>query len=198
MGSRRGSSAHEVALTVSRLRVFDAVELARIHLSQEQTAHHLCHCIPTDNCCRSPASCGACFGDTHPGGSSFGGPHHLEGLSPHHSEVHTSFRGPSATSSGLPLPLLGNFLFCIRDFHVRCFARRPTLFFSHFIIAYSFLFSVCLHPYVLSILRVPRGSDTLCMCIHITMSIHSVYLVSDLEGSDNGDPTNGIIYCRQL
>jgi hypothetical protein len=25
------------------------------------------------------------------------------------------------------------------------------------------------------------------------MSIHSVYLVSDLEGSDNGDPLNGII-----
>ena len=28
------------------------------------------------------------------------------------------------------------------------------------------------------------------------MSIHSVYLVSDLEGSDNGDPLNGIIYCH--
>jgi hypothetical protein len=26
------------------------------------------------------------------------------------------------------------------------------------------------------------------MCIY-TMSIHSIYLVSDLEGSDNGDPT---------
>jgi hypothetical protein len=26
-----------------------------------------------------------------------------------------------------------------------------------------------------------------------TMSIHSLYLVSDLEGSDNGDPINGII-----
>ena len=35
---------------------------------------------------------------------------------------------------------------------------------------------------------------TLCMCMH-TMSIHSVYLVSDLEGSDNGDPLNGIVYC---
>jgi hypothetical protein len=32
------------------------------------------------------------------------------------------------------------------------------------------------------------------MCIY-TMFILSVYLVSDLEGSDNGDPTNGIIYC---
>jgi hypothetical protein len=31
------------------------------------------------------------------------------------------------------------------------------------------------------------------MCIY-TMSIHSIYLVSDLEGSDNGDPFNGIIY----
>jgi hypothetical protein len=27
------------------------------------------------------------------------------------------------------------------------------------------------------------------------MSILSVYLVSDLEGSDNGDPLNGIVYC---
>jgi hypothetical protein len=27
------------------------------------------------------------------------------------------------------------------------------------------------------------------------MSIHSVYLVSDLEGSHNGDPINGIICC---
>ena len=26
------------------------------------------------------------------------------------------------------------------------------------------------------------------------MSIHSVYVVSDLEVSDNGDPINGIIY----
>jgi hypothetical protein len=33
------------------------------------------------------------------------------------------------------------------------------------------------------------------MCIYI-MSIHSVYLVFDLEGSDNGDFTNGIICCR--
>jgi hypothetical protein len=31
------------------------------------------------------------------------------------------------------------------------------------------------------------------MCIY-TMSIHSIYLVSDLEGSDNGDPIYGIIY----
>ena len=30
------------------------------------------------------------------------------------------------------------------------------------------------------------------MCI-FTMSKHSVYLVSDLQGSDNGDPLNGII-----
>ena len=29
------------------------------------------------------------------------------------------------------------------------------------------------------------------MCIY-TMSIHSIYLVSDLEGSDNGDPIYGI------
>jgi hypothetical protein len=29
------------------------------------------------------------------------------------------------------------------------------------------------------------------MCIY-TMSIHSIYLVSDLEVSDNGDPTYGI------
>jgi hypothetical protein len=28
------------------------------------------------------------------------------------------------------------------------------------------------------------------MCIY-TMSIHSIYLVSDLEGSDNGDPIYG-------
>jgi hypothetical protein len=34
--------------------------------------------------------------------------------------------------------------------------------------------------------------NTLCMCMY-TMCIHSVYLVSDLEGSDNGDPLNGII-----
>jgi hypothetical protein len=27
-----------------------------------------------------------------------------------------------------------------------------------------------------------------------TMSIHSIYLVSDLEGIDNGDPLYGIIY----
>jgi len=27
-----------------------------------------------------------------------------------------------------------------------------------------------------------------------TMAIHSIYLVSDLEGSDNGDPIHGIIY----
>jgi hypothetical protein len=31
------------------------------------------------------------------------------------------------------------------------------------------------------------------MCIY-AMSIHSIYLVSDLEGSDNGDPIYGIIY----
>ena len=31
------------------------------------------------------------------------------------------------------------------------------------------------------------------MCIY-TMSIHSIYLVSDLEGSNNGDPLYGIIY----
>jgi hypothetical protein len=31
------------------------------------------------------------------------------------------------------------------------------------------------------------------MCIY-TMFIHSIYLVSDLEGSDNGDPIYGIIY----
>jgi hypothetical protein len=31
------------------------------------------------------------------------------------------------------------------------------------------------------------------MCMY-TMSIHSVYLVSELEVSDNGDPINGIIY----
>ena len=29
------------------------------------------------------------------------------------------------------------------------------------------------------------------MCIY-TMSIHSVYLVSDLEGSDNADPITGL------
>ena len=38
---------------------------------------------------------------------------------------------------------------------------------------------------------------TLCMCIY-TMSIHTLYLVSDLEGSDNSDPLYGIIYCSQL
>jgi hypothetical protein len=27
---------------------------------------------------------------------------------------------------------------------------------------------------------------------------HTLYLVSDLEGSDNGDPLYGIIYCRYL
>jgi hypothetical protein len=31
------------------------------------------------------------------------------------------------------------------------------------------------------------------MCIY-TMSIHTLYLVSDLEGSDNRDPLYGIIY----
>ncbi len=30
------------------------------------------------------------------------------------------------------------------------------------------------------------------------MSIHSGYLVSDLKGCDNGDPFNGINYCRYL
>jgi hypothetical protein len=33
---------------------------------------------------------------------------------------------------------------------------------------------------------------SLCMCIY-TMSIHPVYLVSDLEGSDNDEPLNGMI-----
>ena len=28
--------------------------------------------------------------------------------------------------------------------------------------------------------------------------IHSIYPVSDLEDSDNGDPLYGIIYCRYL
>jgi hypothetical protein len=28
-----------------------------------------------------------------------------------------------------------------------------------------------------------------------TMSIHSVFLVSDLEVSHNGDPINGILHC---
>ncbi len=28
------------------------------------------------------------------------------------------------------------------------------------------------------------------------MSIHSIYLVSDLEGIDNDDPIYGIIYCQ--
>jgi hypothetical protein len=32
------------------------------------------------------------------------------------------------------------------------------------------------------------------MCIY-TMSIHTLYLVSDLEDSNNGDPLYGIIYC---
>jgi hypothetical protein len=32
------------------------------------------------------------------------------------------------------------------------------------------------------------------MCVYI-LSIHSVYLVSDLEGSDIGDPVNRIVYC---
>jgi hypothetical protein len=36
--------------------------------------------------------------------------------------------------------------------------------------------------------------NTLYMCIY-TMSIHSIYLVSDLEVSDNGDPIYGIVYC---
>jgi hypothetical protein len=36
--------------------------------------------------------------------------------------------------------------------------------------------------------------NTLRMCTY-TVSIHTVYLVSDLEGSDNGDPINGIVYC---
>ena len=39
-------------------------------------------------------------------------------------------------------------------------------------------------------ISVSKG-HTLCMCIY-TMSIHSIYLVSDLEGSDNGDPIYGI------
>ena len=39
--------------------------------------------------------------------------------------------------------------------------------------------------------------NTLCMCIY-TMSIHSVYLVSDLEGSDNGDPLNGLLFRGSL
>ena len=30
------------------------------------------------------------------------------------------------------------------------------------------------------------------------MSIHSVYLVSDLEGSDNGDPLNGHLFWGSL
>ena len=33
------------------------------------------------------------------------------------------------------------------------------------------------------------------ICVY-TMSIHLIYLVSDLEGSDNGDPIYGIIYWR--
>jgi hypothetical protein len=41
---------------------------------------------------------------------------------------------------------------------------------------------------------VSKRSNTLCMCIY-TMSIHSAYVVSDLEGSDNGGPINGIICC---
>jgi hypothetical protein len=35
------------------------------------------------------------------------------------------------------------------------------------------------------------------MCIY-TMSIHTLYLVSDLEDRDNGDPLYGIIYYRYL
>jgi hypothetical protein len=31
--------------------------------------------------------------------------------------------------------------------------------------------------------------------VYIHLSIHSVYLVFDLEGSDNGNPINGIVYC---
>jgi hypothetical protein len=39
-----------------------------------------------------------------------------------------------------------------------------------------------------------QAQYTLYVYIHY-MCIHSVYLVSDLEGSDNGDPLNGIVYC---
>jgi hypothetical protein len=35
------------------------------------------------------------------------------------------------------------------------------------------------------------------MCIY-TMSMHSVYPVTDLEGNDNGDPLNGIIFCHSV
>jgi hypothetical protein len=43
-----------------------------------------------------------------------------------------------------------------------------------------------------------QAQYTLYVCIHHVMSIHTLYLVSDLEGSDNGDPLYGIIYCRRL
>jgi hypothetical protein len=34
------------------------------------------------------------------------------------------------------------------------------------------------------------------VCVYTDIHYVSVYLVSDLEGSDNGDPINGIVYCH--
>jgi hypothetical protein len=34
--------------------------------------------------------------------------------------------------------------------------------------------------------------------VKLSEDVHSVYLVSDLGGSDNGDPLNGIVYCYCL
>ena len=42
-----------------------------------------------------------------------------------------------------------------------------------------------------------RAQYTVYVYIH-TMSIHSVYLVSDLEGSDNGDPLNRHLFWGSL
>jgi hypothetical protein len=40
---------------------------------------------------------------------------------------------------------------------------------------------------------------TMCQSQYILyVYTHTLYLVSDLEGSDNGDPLYGIIYCRYL
>jgi hypothetical protein len=38
---------------------------------------------------------------------------------------------------------------------------------------------------------------TMCQLQYILyVYTHTLYLVSDLEGSDNGDPLYGIVYCR--
>jgi hypothetical protein len=163
----------------------------------------------------------------------------------------TSFHRPLHPSSWPNFLFFRDFLFCLRNFHVRCsctqpyfwectasasiihpcsvFARPPPFFLLHFLLGhFSFLFlcaplcAIFLEGYQLvdtsfpppgpsvstdlatscvknwrnlSLEKLCIKHNTLCMCIY-TMFIYSIYLVSDLEGSDNGDPSYGIIYCR--